>query len=163
MPGGRPARTRPIADATRSRISDQGAGCCWPVALEPKPRATPLHDVAVYLKSCSFRSLVDLPWASGSFRAGDYCILAAPTVESWSRKPTPPALWFRLFGACVVRKSYSPNPHARITYTKETEGDDFGSRSERLRDGGGSPCTPSEARLGPSLGSPGRCLRLRPA
>src|SRR5215203_574681 len=66
MPGGRPARTRPIADATRSRISDRGAGCCWPVALEPKPRAIPLHDAAVYLKSCSFRSLVVLPHAGGS-------------------------------------------------------------------------------------------------
>src|SRR5215216_547398 len=144
MPGGKPARTRPIADATRSRISDRGAGCSWPVALEPRPRVTPLHDAAVCLKSCSFRSLVDLPWASGSFRAGDYCSSVGPTVESWSHKPTPPALWFRLFGACVVRKSYSPNPHAPITYPKETKGDNFGPRSERLRDGGGSPETSSE-------------------
>src|SRR5918995_2691003 len=42
----------------------------------------------------------------------------------------------RLFRARVVRMSYSPNPLARITYPKETEGDDFGPRPERLRDGG---------------------------
>src|SRR5918993_3936870 len=78
------------------------------------------------------------------FHAGSYCISVGPTVESRSHKPTPPALWFSLFGACVVRKSYSPNPHARITYPKETKGDDFGPRSARLRDGGGSPGTSSE-------------------
>src|SRR5215204_164612 len=84
------------------------------------------------------------------FHAGGYCISVGPTVESWSHKPTPPALWFSLFGACVVRKSYSPNPHAPITYPKEikgddfVKGDDFGPRSERLRDGGGSPETSSE-------------------
>src|SRR5215208_387104 len=137
MPGGRPARTLPIADAPRSRISDRGAGCCWPVALEPRPRATPLHVAEVCLISCSFRSLVVLPWASGGFAPVAIVSQSAPDLgkHPWQRSSCPSVA----AGSPLCQR---PKDHLRartsLPTTLTAHGWPLGSTSERDLAAGGT-------------------------